>query len=210
MTATDTASPWDALHQQARHRLEYPSEHVVRFLAGVELDPEDRRTPLALDIGCGSGRHTRLLSDFGYETHSCDVSAQAVTATKRLAYARSVKRAPMTTLPFADEKFDVAVAFGVFYYGLLADHAQAVMEMHRVLRPGGQGFVCVRTSNDWRATTPDALKGEPEEGMLMHFLHEEDIAPLYAAFSEVAYELTETTTAARERTSSDWLISVTK
>lgn len=207
-----TATAWDALHQQARHRLEYPSEHVVRFLAGVELDPDARHHALAVDIGCGSGRHAQLLTQFGFQTSACDVSDAAVKTTRKMwSFApRFVEQAPMTALPYGDDLFDVALAYGVFYYGTLSEHSQAVMEMHRVLRPGGQGFVCVRTTDDWRATTPAALKGEPEDGMLMHFLYEEDIAPLYGVFSEVTYERTETTTGERTRTNSDWLLTVRK
>ncbi len=210
MTAT---AAWDALHQQARHQLMYPSEHVVRFLSAVKK-PHGKH---AIDIGCGNGRHSVLMLDYGLHVEGVDVSATAVAAAaardfdseSSVGLPLAVSEASMTGLPF-DERFDVAVSYGVFYYGLLADHAQAVMEMHRVLRPGGQGFVCVRTPTDWRATTPAALKGEPEEGMVMHFVYEEDIASLYGVFSEVTYELTETTTGDRSRTSSDWLITVTK
>jgi SAM-dependent methyltransferase len=206
-----TATAWDTLHRQARHRLEYPSENVVRFLAGIERDPDDRRQPTALDIGCGSGRHTILLDQFGFKASACDVSADAVRLTRMVAAlpSKRVLQAPMTALPYADGSFDVALAYGVFYYGTRDEHEAAVAEMHRVLRPGGRGFVCVRTSSDWRHLNPPG-RDEPEHGMAVDFLARYQVPIVYARFPDVTYELSETTTAARTRTNSDWLITVTK
>ncbi len=216
MTATVTAiaTPWDALHRQARHRLEYPSEHVVRFLAAVELDPEDNRRPEAVDIGCGSGRHSILLEAFGYNAQACDVSEAAVYATRTRwdVPSKRVLCAPMTELPYADGRFDVAVAFAVFYYGSRKDHTQAVAELHRVLRPGGRAFVCLRRSEDWRTSFVHGgvfrYVDAPESGMRMDFLTEYEVGVLYGAFSE--RQLEQTTTTRAGRTNADWLLSVTK
>lgn len=214
---TTAVSPWDALHQQARHRLEYPSEHVVRFLAGVELDPEGHRTPRAVDIGCGSGRHSILAEQFGFKTYACDVSPDAVYATRTRwdAPAKRVVRAPMTELPYDDERFDVAIAYAVFYYGTVEEHRASVEEMRRVLRPGGRAFVCLRREDDWRAkfiyNGVFHCAGEPEDGMRMHFLTEYEVHTLYGGmFSELGCEFTETTTRNGGRRNADWLITVRK
>jgi len=211
--APSTAERWDALHRQARHRLEYPSEHVVRFLAGLELDMPAR----ALDIGCGSGRHAILLDAFGFDTYACDVSADAVRGTRVrwTAPANRVTQAQMTALPYADDHFDIAVSYAVFYYGTAQEAQRAIDELHRVLKPGGRALVCVPTSDDWRASLLDdsgrfQCEDSPEDGMAMSFQAEWTIITSYGAFSHVRYELSETTFSDRTRTNSDWLISVTK
>lgn len=206
---------WEALHQQPRHRLRHPSEHVVRFLSSLGWPSYGA----ALDIGCGSGRHTELLDNGGWGTFAVDASQEACAATRLRVPGAVVERASAQDLPFRAGAFAVALAFGVFYYGTLEDGERAVAELHRVLRPGGKALVCARSARDWRAAQ-DAegyivqravhAPGEPEDGMTMHFLTGADIDYVYRAFSDVTYELTETTTRGRTRCDSDWLISVTK
>lgn len=186
---------WDRLYQDRRHQLRYPSEHVVRFLAS-------QPPGLAIDIGCGWGRHMQVMRELGFEAFGTDASLQAALNVPGAVHA------PMTDLPYPDDTFDVAVSWGVFYYGTPAEHDRAIAEMHRVLRPGGSALVCVRTDRDWRRTgIPD---WEVESGLTMHYTREDDIEPLYAAFSVVSWERCEWTTHSMARRNSDWLITVTK
>lgn len=216
MTAVATA--WDTLHQQARHRLEYPSEHVVRFLAGLDFGCDGGPKPKALDIGCGSGRHAILMDAFGFDTFACDASPDAVRATRTRwdPSRRRVKQAAMTLLPYSDEQFDVALAYAVFYYGTRAEHELAVAEMWRVLKPGGSGLIVTRSDRDWRKlhTGKDGVfrcAGQPEYGMRMTFQAEADIPLAYFdLFSDVRWERSETTTAGRVQVNSDLLIQVTR
>jgi SAM-dependent methyltransferase len=197
-----TAVLWDELHTDARHRLRYPSEHVVRFLAGL------RPGGNGLDVGCGMGRHLRLLEEQGFVAHGVDASLEAVAFCRDLAPVGGVCRASMTALPYPAGLFDVAVAYGVFYYGSRWDGERAVSELWRVLRPGGSAFVCVRSDRDWRVH--GVQEGEPEHGMELHFMSEGDVVLAYRDFGSVRFELAETTTRGRARTNSDWLVTVTK
>ncbi len=202
---------WDILHTQPRHQTRYPSEHAVRFLAHV--DPPNR---YALDIGCGAGRHTKLLLEHGYIAHGCDTSREAVKHTLRLQVV--AVQASMTALPFPTDTFGVALAFGVFYYGTEADHEQAAAELRRVLAPGGQALVVHRSRRDsrFRNSIPTRggylfnFPGHPEHGMTMNFVSENDIRSIYAMFTEVDYEYTETSRDGLSWRDSDWLITVTK
>ena len=93
----------------------------------------------ALDLGCGVGRHARLLAAAGLEVHAADASASG------LAYARTQDqggaicwaRSDFTTLPFAPAVFDFALAWNVIYHGDRTIVARALAELGRVLRPGG-------------------------------------------------------------------------
>ena len=198
---------WETLHRQQRHQLRWPSEHVVRFLAGTE------HVGSALDIGCGAGRHVRLLRDYTHSISCCDTSETGLTWC-RLNTGVSGQTASMTALPYDAGTFDTVISYGVFYYGGMIDHQKAVDEMFRVLKPGGRGFVCVRTSRDWRTKQMQAGRfvcaGEPEHEMLLTFLHEADIINMYRRFRFVDYELTKTTSHGRKRMDSDWLITVSK
>lgn len=192
-----TMTAWDALHGEERHRLRYPSEHVVRFLASL---PAGDGRP-AVDLGSGSGRHAHLLVQYDYEVWTQDAS--------RVFDPHAC--CDVASLDFPDDKFDVAIAYAVFYYGDRAHHVRAVRELRRILKPGGVGFICVRTYRDWRKK--GIPEGEPEHGMDMDFLDVNDLTDVYMIenrFSAMTYELAEFTTDGLSRRNSDWLITVTK
>ena len=87
-----TSTRWDALYQDERHHLVYPSEHVVRFLMQMPGTSVD-----AVDIGCGTGRHTRLMTELGFNVSACDSTHRSVTGT-----TGGGDHAPMTALPYPD------------------------------------------------------------------------------------------------------------
>jgi len=190
----------------------YPSEHVVRWLASLRPESE------ILDIGCGSGRHMIAADDMGHFVEGCDASPVAVAETRNWfsspEYVNAgwnhaeIVVAEAQSLPFESESFDAALAYGVFYYGTRQQHAQAISEMHRVLKPGGHGFVCERDIWDWRYR--GILEGDPEYGMDIDFIHYDDVPVLYQAFSRVSFETSEWTTDGRTMLNSDILVTVQK
>lgn len=194
---------WTELYRLEKHRLRYPSEHVVRWLAGLPFSEG-----VALDIGCGAGRHLRLLEDFGFT--ACGVDAA-------LNGSLQVVQGDMRFLPFGDDDFDIALAYGVFYYGTHEDHVKAIKELHRVLKPGGQALVVTRTFCDSRAKSGHRIddytrrmtQGD-EAGMLINFLEATDVLEDYKMFSGLSYELAETTRDNRRWRDSDWLIRLAK
>ena len=192
---------WKDLYRHPRHRLRYPSEHVVRWLSS--LAPWEGK---ALDIGCGFGRHINLMNEYGFTATGVDIAVNP----------SSGYQGDMRDLPFDDETFDVGLAFGVFYYGTHQDHLQAIFELYRVLKPGGKALVVTRTFRDSRSTdefvdvhTRRMTVGD-ERGMLINFLEAPDVVEDYGMFSELEFELTETTRNRRKWRDSDWLIQVTK
>jgi len=215
---------WDALHRQSRFRPRYPNEHVVRFLRSLQVESSSGGLPVsAVDIGCGGGRHTVLLADLGFAVAGTDISSESLEFTRAAlvgaGHQARLVVAPMTELPFEDATFEVAISYGVFYYGTSADGRQAVAELHRVLKPGGRAFVVVRSDRDYRFGKGTML--EPgtflldidetnEQGMTVHFLDEAGVKDAYAGFARMSFELTETTFAARTAKNSDWLITVEK
>lgn len=213
---------WDRLHAQARFRPRYPNDHVVRFvMANV---PEDaRRSAHAIDIGVGGGRHTHFLCELGFRVAGVDISAEGLRHCSAwltsAGFAADLRAASMTALPFADSTFALAVAFGVFYYGDESAMDNAIAEMYRVLEPGGRALVIVRTTADYRFGKGDCLgrntfrltiSDTNEEGALMHFLDEDEVRHRFAAFSDIAFERTETTFRDRSATNSDWIVQLRK
>ena len=93
-----------------------------------------------LEIGCGTGVHTRLLADAGALVSAVDLTPTAVDLTrKRLALhdlEADVREADAESLPFADASFDFVWSWGVIHHS--SDTAAVVAEVARVLAPGGR------------------------------------------------------------------------
>lgn len=120
----------------------------------------------ALDVGCGTGRHTRGLLEAG----ACWVAALDLTP-EMIAVARRklagqpvqwVRHALPGPLPFGDATFAVAVLGLVLEH--IAEPTRVLAEVGRVLKPGGR---CIasnlhpeRTAEGQRARFIDPVTGE--------------------------------------------------
>ena len=65
------------------NQLLYPSEEVVRFLSYCNENLLENHVKQALDIGFGSGRHLKLLMDYGYRTSGVELLKEAVESAKQ-------------------------------------------------------------------------------------------------------------------------------
>lgn len=94
-----------------------------------------------LDVGCGPGVTDAMLVPHVRSVTGVDVSAGMVEAAAAANPEGTYRAYDGTTLPFADDTFDVSFAICVFHHidpGAPRDRVAA--EMARVTRPGG---VCV-------------------------------------------------------------------
>jgi SAM-dependent methyltransferase len=101
-----------------------------------------------LDAGCGGGRNSAWLMGCGAEVFGVDRSEDAVARIRSLAAARAPELPPsnfrvaeLQDLPFDDGFFDAVICSAVLHF---SDDERAfeaaVLEMARVLRPGGLFF----------------------------------------------------------------------
>jgi SAM-dependent methyltransferase len=95
-----------------------------------------------LDCGCGTGANLALLAKYG-RAYGFDVSAVGLRIARESGRANTV-RATVTSVPFADDAFDVVTSFDVLYSLESPDEHAAVAEMRRVTRPGG--FVIINVA----------------------------------------------------------------
>ncbi len=128
-------SMWEAVPEglppaDARLREDFLLEHVA--VAGEQAG----RVPRVLDVGCGEGHFAAALLGAGAEVVGCDVAAEPL----RRAHSRHPTLdlrlvEPEASLPLEDASFDVVWAGETIEH--VADTAQWLSELRRVLRSGG-------------------------------------------------------------------------
>ena len=117
-----------------------------------------------LDIGCGTGRHTRALAERGAKVVALDQSPEMMDVGRRKLAGHAVswvRHALPDPLPFAAETFALVVM------GLVAEHvadlATVMRELRRVARPDGRCVLSTlhpdRTAEGQRARFIDPETG---------------------------------------------------
>lgn len=90
----------------------------------------------ALDAACGTGRQAALLHECGCATVGLDRSEGMLAVARQKLPGVRFELGEVEYLPFADDEFDLAVVSLALCH--LRDPGDAVVELSRVLRPGGQ------------------------------------------------------------------------
>jgi SAM-dependent methyltransferase len=96
-----------------------------------------------LNAGAGTGDDISVISEFG-EVFVVDTSAEALEMVPDELVAEK-RVSDVTALSYADNSFDLALAFDLFEH--VEDDARAVAELLRVLRPGGHLLFTVPAFN---------------------------------------------------------------
>ena len=90
---------------------------------------------LALDVGCGEGRLTRLLASLGHDAVGVDRSSALIEEARRAHPEGSYVVAPIDALPFPDGEAALVICVNVLPHVLELD--AALRELARVLREDG-------------------------------------------------------------------------
>lgn len=116
------------------HRDEDEARQAVSLIHAVIARDFKR----ALDLACGTGRHSRALSKIGW-TVGLDLSISMLTVAAEKSANLSYVRGDMRSLPFGRSTFDLAVnlftSFG--YFSSDDENVRVVKELERVVKPGG-------------------------------------------------------------------------
>src|SRR5712691_5548346 len=130
-----------AVYESLRTTDEAPVRAIGQFL------PD--RPVAGLDIGCGTGRYSRLLRGLlpdGSLLAASDVSAAMLAQLRADGHGRTPDVAPLRAaaeqLPLRAASLDLVTAFNCVHHFDLGGFLAAVA---RVLRPGGQLFIYTRT-----------------------------------------------------------------
>ena len=197
---------WNSVYEKKGIFQKQPSERVIRASALFRQKGLTR----VLDLGCGTGRHTSLLLDSGFDVYGCDSSEEALAIAREMLPKTPFQRCDMTSLPYEGGFFDAIICNHVIQHGRKADSEKAVAEMRRVLAAGGYLFlIAISTSHPKYSTgreiepntriDTDALDGHVPH----HFFTREEMGRLFENFEIISLrhfegpcELDETTDSA--------------
>ncbi|MEM7411921.1 MAG: metalloregulator ArsR/SmtB family transcription factor [Myxococcota bacterium] len=141
----DAVGPeWDALRKVFH-------DDALRSRAIIRLVPPGLRVA---DIGTGTGILAAELARLGMSVIAIDHSARMLEAARTKLEAEGIsgvelREGEVSALPLSDSELDAAFAHMVVHY--LPSPADAIREMARVVRPGGQVILIdfVRHEHEW-------------------------------------------------------------
>ncbi|MBS2034831.1 class I SAM-dependent methyltransferase [bacterium] len=93
-----------------------------------------------LDVGCGVGEQALNLHSLGYEVHGVDPADAMIALARTRLPSERISKGSILELPYESNSFDMVYSFEVFRYLDIADNERGLLEMQRVLRPGGVFF----------------------------------------------------------------------
>ena len=137
-----------------------------------------------LELGCGRGHLAKRMKELGLLVTGVDANTKApeVAVTDNLHSMR------VEALAFPDASFDGIVSFHMIEH--VPELEQALVEMHRVLRPGGHALLVypaepIRGAYSWPASI--ILHGTPFRAREIH-VHKLNPSRLQAMTSQAGFE----------------------
>ncbi len=134
---------WETHYNRSVSKLDYPDENLVRILAKI-----DSPSKKALDFGAGSGRHCKLLSDFGYSVVASDIAENSLESVKKLYPNILTKLVIGPDLPFSNQSFGLILAWGVLHYNQKEAAKHLLNQLYSFLEPGGYLVGSIRAESD--------------------------------------------------------------
>ncbi len=141
---------------------------ISAALLGPRLTAADR----VLDAGCGTGGFLRFLVENGEFAFvaGTDIASTAIGFARKQIPEADLRVAPLSDLPFEDESFDLVVTNDVLQHVPEREVHTSLVELRRVLIPGGTMLLRTngsrrlrRERDDWRVYDRSTLRSELEQ-----------------------------------------------
>lgn len=113
---------------------------------------EQGKNLLFLDIGCGTGANLAYLNPNGVNI-GLDYSELALKFSKKRGH-KNLVWGSVLKIPFRDNSFDIVGCFDLLYHKNVKDEFDALKEVYRVCKKGGQlivtdsAFKCLKSGHD--------------------------------------------------------------
>ncbi|HNX23689.1 MAG TPA: methyltransferase domain-containing protein [Spirochaetota bacterium] len=209
---------WNSHYKKNKSVLTYPDENLVRLIAREIKNNVGENQLNAIDIGCGSGRHMALLENSGIGgVYGTDYSLNALNICKD-AGLPLVINCDNKNMPFREETFDIAIAWGSLHYSSKDEMRLMLEEVKRIIKRGGSLFATIRRDNDTYLKTGTHLGNntwstglDDLTGTVVSFFNEDELKDIFSIFESFSYGWMERTVIGdTSKVISHWIISAKK
>ncbi len=191
---------WNNHYKKEKSVLSYPDENLVRLLKKKKEILQNPNNLTVVDLGCGSGRHVKLIKDLGVDNViGMDYSLNGLKITSE-NFSSHVIQNDNKKIPLKSNSVDIIVAWGSLHYNKKQDLPIMIKEIYRVLKKDGIFYGTIRSSNDsylkkgkhlgndcWQTDLKDI------KGSITSFYDEEELNKQFEIFNNLNYGLIERT-----------------
>jgi SAM-dependent methyltransferase len=215
---------WEHIFSERSSWGKYPPEELVRFIAGNYYETVPREAVHVLEIGCGPGAAASwYIAREGFSVCGIDGSPTAIDRAKarfeKNGLTGDFRVGDLATLPWPDAQFDCVVDVACLQHNSETDAEAIVLEVYRVLKPGGRHFSLTAKPGYWGdgsgvrvdATSRTDLTDGPASAMgVVRFATEAKLEQLYRRFRELNLEYSVCSARGRRFEIANWIVTCIK
>jgi SAM-dependent methyltransferase len=185
---------WNESYNRHENFILFPKEEVVKFLnrfvrkkIGINSFSDQLKlsdNAKALDLGCGIGRQTILLKEFGFDAYGVDISEVAIEKAKALSKTfgynldANFVRVEKIALPFEDNFFDIAICDSVLDSMEFSFAKNYLNELNRTVKNLLYLNLIASDSTDSSGAEDLLVESKHEQGTIQSFYDENRIRTL--------------------------------
>jgi SAM-dependent methyltransferase len=155
MSSSNQASSWSKRYNETKSNPVYPTEWVLRMIAGAnypnyKYDKTLYQGKKILDISCGDGRNLELLLHLGFEVYATETDAESVALLSERFPAVKFEVGFNHKHNYPENFFDFALACGSFYYlEKETSFTDNLRELNRICKSGARFFANLTTKSSY-------------------------------------------------------------
>lgn len=140
----ETKRGWNKIYSEEGSFFTKPHEYMNKLLKLFK----EQKVKKILDLGCGSGRHTKFFAENGFEVYGMDNAESALEFTRRLLKKNKLKANLKNSscykkFPYEKDFFDAVISVQVIHHARLNEIKKCINEIARVLKKNGIVFITV-------------------------------------------------------------------
>lgn len=173
---------------------EVQTKYLDKVLDGIKVFKKNKYINV-LDLGCGTGRHTILLAEEGFNVHAIDISKTGIDILNNKISKLGISNvktciSDMRMLPYENSSFDAVICVLTIDHGTTWQVKKTIEEIYRVLRSGGILIVDFMSEEDETFGLGVQIEEnsfvssmEDEEGICHHYTNKEELSKFFQQFS---------------------------